>query len=84
MSQKRIKIIAEPVAMEAELNQSMTAQRIWNALPIAAPGNIWGDEIYFSIPVEAETDHAQEVVELGELAYWPPAQRSVSSLGPPR
>ena len=82
MSQKRIRISAEPVVMEAELNQSETAQRIWNALPIEAPGNIWGDEIYFSIPVEAETDDAQEVVELGELAYWPPGTAFCIFFGP--
>ena len=72
MSQKRIRITAAPVVMEAELNQSQTAQQIWEVLPIEARGNTWGDEIYFSIPVEAEIDNAQEVVELGELAYWPP------------
>ena len=82
MSQKQIRITAEPVVMEAELNQSKTAQRIWNALPIEAPGNIWGDEIYFSIPVEAETDDAQEVVELGELAYWPPGTAFCIFFGP--
>lgn len=82
MSRKQIRITAEPVVMEAELNQSVTAQRIWNALPIEAPGNIWGDEIYFSIPVEAETDDAQEVVELGELAYWPPGTAFCIFFGP--
>ena len=82
MSQKRIKITAAPVAMEAELNESQTAQQIWNVLPIEARGNIWGDEIYFSIPVEAETDNAQAVVELGELAYWPPGTAFCIFFGP--
>ena len=82
MSQKRIRITAAPVVMEAELNESRTAQRIWDALPIEAPGNTWGDEIYFSIPVEAETDNAQEVVELGELAYWPPGTAFCIFFGP--
>ena len=82
MSQKRIRITAVPVVMEAELNQSRTAQRIWEALPIEAPGNTWGDEIYFSIPVDAETDNAQEVVELGELAYWPPGTAFCIFFGP--
>ena len=72
MPQRRIRITAVPVVMEAELNQSRTAQQIWDALPIEGPGNMWGDEIYFSIPINAETDNAQAVVELGELAYWPP------------
>ena len=82
MSQKRIKITAAPVVMEAELNQSQTAQQIWEVLPIEARGNIWGDEIYFSIPIEAETDNAQEVVELGELAYWPPGTAFCIFFGP--
>lgn len=82
MSEKRIRITAAPVVMEAELNESQTAQQIWDALPIEASGNIWGDEIYFSIPVEAETDNAQAVVELGELAYWPPGTAFCIFFGP--
>ena len=82
MSQKRIRITAAPVVMDAELNQSQTARQIWDGLPIEARGNIWGDEIYFSIPVEAETDNAQEVVELGELAYWPPGTAFCIFFGP--
>ena len=82
MSQKRIRITAAPVVMEAELNQSQTAQQIWEALPIEASGNTWGDEIYFSIPVDAKTDSAQEVVELGELAYWPPGTAFCIFFGP--
>ena len=82
MSQKRIRITAPPVVMEAALNESQTAQQIWDVLPIEARGNIWGDEIYFSIPVDAQTDNAQEVVELGELAYWPPGTAFCIFFGP--
>ena len=82
MPQRRIRITAVPVVMEAELNQSRTAQQIWDALPIEAPGNMWGDEIYFSIPVNAETDNAQAIVELGELAYWPPGTAFCIFFGP--
>ena len=82
MPQRRIRITAVPVVMEAELNQSRTAQQIWDALPIEAPGNMWGDEIYFSIPIDAETDNAQAVVELGELAYWPPGTAFCIFFGP--
>ena len=82
MLHRRIRIIAVPVVMEAELNQSRTAQQIWDALPIEALGNTWGDEIYFSIPINAETDNAQAVVELGELAYWPPGTAFCIFFGP--
>lgn len=69
----RIRITVGEVALEAELNDTETAAKIGNALPIRSSFNTWGDEIYFSIPVEAELDdHAQEVVEIGDLGYWPP------------
>ena len=70
---KRIRIKAGSVEMEAELNDSKTAQLVWNALPIRGRGNRWGDEIYFSIPVKAELEEgATDVVEKGTLGYWPP------------
>ena len=83
MSQKQIKITAATVVMDAELNHSQTAQQIWDVLPIEARGSTWGDEIYFSIPVQADVEeNAQEVVELGELAYWPPGTAFCIFFGP--
>jgi len=69
---RTIKITAGSVEQTAELNDSSTASKIWDALPVEAAGNTWGDEIYFSIPVKCDYEDAQEVVELGDLAYWPP------------
>ncbi len=35
--------------------------------------NTWGDEIYFSIPINSPLDEtSKEVVEIGDLGYWPP------------
>ena len=69
----RIRITVGEVALEAELNDTATAAKISAALPIRTSFNTWGDEIYFSIPVDAELDDsAQEVVEIGDLGYWPP------------
>ncbi len=69
----RIRITVGEVALEAELNDTATAAKIGEALPIRTPFNTWGDEIYFSIPVDAELDgSSQEVVEIGDLGYWPP------------
>jgi hypothetical protein len=82
MKSKQIKITAQPVVMEAELNNSQTAQMIWDALPIEERGNTWGDEIYFSIPVNAGSENPQEVVELGDLAYWPPGTAFCIFFGP--
>ena len=71
----RIAIRIGTLSMEAELNETPTAQKITAALPLRTSFNTWGDEIYFAIPVDADLDDsAQEVVELGDLGYWPPGK----------
>ena len=71
----RIRITVGEVALEADLNDTATAAKIGEALPIRTSFNTWGDEIYFSIPVDSELDDsAQEVVEIGDLGYWPPGK----------
>jgi hypothetical protein len=72
-TERRIRITAGKVAAEAILNESPTASQIWEALPIEERGNTWGDEIYFSIPVDSKPEKdARDVVAVGELGYWPP------------
>ena len=69
---KRISIKARAVEAIAELNNTRTAQSIWEALPLKGYVNLWGDEIYFSIPVliiPPESD--KEFVDIGDLGYWP-------------
>ena len=71
----RIAIRIGTLSMEAELNETPTAKKIAAALPLRATFNTWGDEIYFAIPVDADLDDsAQDVVELGDLGYWPPGK----------
>jgi hypothetical protein len=58
--------------IEAELNESKTAQAVWEALPIEAKANLWGEEIYFAIPVKTGLEAgSREIVSAGELGYWP-------------
>lgn len=69
---RKIKITAGDIIATATINDSATADAIWEALPIEANGNTWGDEIYFGIPVTIEeADDARDVVDMGALAYWP-------------
>ncbi len=72
--ERNIRITAGAVQLDARLNDSMTAQRIWDTLPITAAANTWGNEVYFGIPVESELEQGQETVELGDLGYWPPGR----------
>jgi hypothetical protein len=70
-----VRIRIGKLTMEAELVDTPTARKITRALPIKASFNTWGDEIYFSIPVTSDLDDdAREVVELGDLGYWPPGK----------
>jgi hypothetical protein len=79
---QRIKLTAGRVSATALLNDSKTAQAIWEALPFRSAGNRWGDEIYFSIPVELEEENARAVVELGDLGYWAPGTAFCIFFGP--
>jgi hypothetical protein len=49
----------------------ITAHKILDALPISGSANIWGEEIYFEIPVRAERENCKTEVEIGDIAYWP-------------
>jgi uncharacterized protein len=82
MTTRRIRIAAGSVSMEAALDGSKTADAIWNALPLAVPGQTWGDEIYFAIPVTVAPESPRDTVELGDLAYWPPGSAFCIFFGP--
>jgi hypothetical protein len=69
---QRIRITAGPVSVSAVLNDTKTAQSVAKVLPISATASTWGDEIYFGIPVTVDLENGQDVVDLGELGYWPP------------
>lgn len=79
---RTIKITAGKVAATATLGGGQTADAIWNALPIEARGSTWGDEIYFSIPVACKPEAPRDVVEMGDLGYWPPGSAFCIFFGP--
>jgi len=79
---RKIKITAGNVTALAELNDSQTATAIWEALPIQARANTWGEEIYFSIPVHLGEEKAKAVVNVGDLGYWPPGNAFCIFFGP--
>ncbi len=80
---RRVKVKVGEVEVYAELNETETADLIWSGLPLESQISTWGDEIYFSIPVEVELeDSAREVVELGDMGYWPPGNAFCIFFGP--
>jgi hypothetical protein len=79
---KKIHIRAGAIEAEAGLNDTRTAQAIWEILPIEGRANLWGDEIYFSIPLSLELETGQELVNIGELGYWPQGNAFCIFFGP--
>ena len=68
---QRIFIKAGDIIVEGVLNDSPVAKLILEKLPIESSGNLWGNEIYFSIPVSTELDeNLSDKVELGDIGYW--------------
>ena len=67
---KKITIKVRQIQAEAELNDTKTAEAIWEALPIEKHANLWGDEIYFYVSLETGLENGKETVALGDIAYW--------------
>jgi len=70
----RIQITIGGLAVTAKLDESNTTGLLLDALPIESKAQLWGAEVYFSIPVDAEEEDAQADVPSGTVAYWPPGK----------
>lgn len=76
------KAIGEVLAELIENKNPKTVESIWASLPIKARANTWGDEIYFSIGVDIKKENPQQVVEKGDIGYWPPGKAFCIFFGP--
>ncbi len=80
---EKINISVGDVSAEAELLNTPTSQQILETLPLESSVNVWGDEIYFDIPVKLELEpDARAEVEIGDLAYWPAGPAFCIFFGP--
>lgn len=48
-----------------------TGSAVEDALPLSGDAARWGDELYFSIPVDVPAENAETEVPVGAVAYWP-------------
>lgn len=81
--ERKIKITAGNVTAEAHLFTTATADAIWNGLPFESTCTLWGDEIYFTIPLSQNLEKdARETVEKGDLGYWPQGSAFCIFFGP--
>ncbi len=76
-------IRSEEADLKVDLGEGPTAEEIWDRLPFKGPANLWGDEIYFEIPVSVgPEDEARETVEVGDVGYWPQGEALCIFFGP--
>ncbi len=69
---RNILITINDIKLKATLLDTDTADLIYEALPLEGNANLWGDEIYFHVPLACgEESDAREEVEVGDLAFWP-------------
>ncbi|OAG27525.1 cyclophilin-like fold protein [Thermodesulfatator autotrophicus] len=79
----KLRLIFDEVVAEIELADTPCAKAIFEAAPFTSRVNLWGDEIYFATPVAFELDEtAKEVVELGDVGYWPDGKALCLFFGP--
>jgi hypothetical protein len=80
---RKIIIEAGKITSEAVLAETESASAIWDALPIESTSNTWGEEVYFSTPITLSLDEtAKEVVDMGDLGYWPTGKALCIFFGP--
>lgn len=81
---KNIIIDINGLQVRAKLNGSQTAGLLWDALPVKSFTSLWGEEIYFQIPVQMDLEKgfSAETAEIGDLGYWPEGQCFCIFFGP--
>ena len=68
---RKIQLNIGGVELTAEVFDTPTAAAMLAALPITSRAQIWGEEVYFSVPVHvAREADARDVVAPGEIAFW--------------
>lgn len=77
----QIRIAVGETEMDAILNDTATARGVLGILPITATVNRWGEEIYFTIPLDMGEEDAREEVAVGDIAYWPQGKAMCIFLG---
>ena len=73
-------------SLEIELDDSIapkTVKTILDNLPISVTMHVWGEELYTDpIPVTVKEENSKPLVNLLDVAYWPPGQAICLFFGP--
>jgi len=79
---KVIEIVFNEIIIEAILNDTKTVKKLLKILPIKSEINLWGNEIYFKIKMEADLENGKELMDIGNIAFWPEGNAFCIFFGP--
>jgi hypothetical protein len=60
------------VVAELDDQNPRIAEELFKRLPIEARANLWGEEIYFEVPLELEDENPSPEAKSGDVSYWSP------------
>jgi hypothetical protein len=79
----KLSIQIQDQSFSAQLNDSPAAAKLLAALPMTLRMSRWGDEYYGDCGLGLSADDsAREILEVGEIAYWPPGSALCFFFGP--
>jgi len=79
---RKLKIAIGKIVLDVEVLDTPTANALYAAASFDSSANTWGEEVYFSTPVSAgEEPGARDVMQPGELAFWPPGNAIAIGFG---
>jgi hypothetical protein len=80
---RSISIRIQGLDLSAELNDTEAAKTLQRALPLKLRMSRWGEEYYGNCGLAISLDDsAREILEVGEIAYWPPGSALCFFFGP--
>jgi hypothetical protein len=83
---EKIRITFESgVTVECEIRldeNPKTAEALMKALPFEARAELWGKEVYFEVPFKVGLEKAKDIVDYGDVAYWPEGPALCLFFGP--
>lgn len=67
----KLRITAGKTSFEVALDDTPTADLLFEALPFESRAQTWGEEVYFEAPLNATLEpEARQIVEPGTVCFW--------------
>ena len=68
---RKIVLKCKKAELILELRETLTADLIYNSLPLKSKIQKWGEEFFFETGLNVELENnAKSVVNIGEIAFW--------------